>query len=267
MAGGRDDHVVAHRFEVRHRFALDLTVRDQRCQVGGRFGPASGGEAGEVRVEVADHRSDDFRRHLLALEIGVLSTEQLLGQGQHAAEVLLGETEDLEDHLERERHRDVDGEVAMADAVVADERAELRECLVGQFLEPVVEPLDRGRFEPFGGEAPVVRVFRRIHVDQGLDVEAALFPRGTVGEHRHGTVGEQVRLTLHLEHLIVADHRPERIESVAFDAMDRSLLMQRQRGAVPFIEVAPPEVVGEDVVGGGRADGHVDLLRVRLIRT
>jgi hypothetical protein len=49
----------------------------------------------------------------------------------------------------------------------------------------------------------------------------------------------------------VVDHRPERLETVAFDAMDAATFVEVERRAVPGVEVTPSVMSGEEVVGCG----------------
>jgi hypothetical protein len=71
-----------------------------------------------------------------------------------------------------------------------------------------------------------------------------------------------------VEHGIVADYRPERVVTVGFDAVDRTLSVERDDVASPGICVSPAAGIGEQVVHGVHlsavvvADRLVPLLTV-----
>ena len=93
--------------------AVDLGVGDHRRQVVGRVGAAVLGERDEVLEEVLQRLHELFGRRA-AGQLRVGGAEQLLGELQHAREVLLGQAEDRQDHLQRVVHGDVGDEVALA---------------------------------------------------------------------------------------------------------------------------------------------------------
>lgn len=83
---------------------------------------------------------------------------------------------------------------------------------------------------------------------------------GTRSRHRGqddlGLVRERNRLAVDLQHGGTVDHCPERLEPLAFDAMDTSALMEIDRRTVPGIEVTPSLVIDEEVVRFGSAGRH-----------
>ena len=56
MAGGGDDHIVAHRLEIVDRRAVDLAVGDHRGHVASRMGFTIIGYLFEIGEEVGNHR-------------------------------------------------------------------------------------------------------------------------------------------------------------------------------------------------------------------
>ena len=112
VAGSRDDHVVADGLEDPDRRAVHLGVRDHRGEVVGRVGAAILGQGHEVLEEVLDRRHELFGRRA-ACHLGVGRAEQLLCQLEQAREVVLGQAEDREDHVERIVHGNVSDEVAL----------------------------------------------------------------------------------------------------------------------------------------------------------
>ena len=75
-----------------------------------------------------------------------------------------------------------------------------------------------GGLEPVRGEAAVLRVVRRVHLDEGADPYPGVALRGDLGvggEHGQWFVGEQGGLAFDGEDFGMAEHRPERREAVA----------------------------------------------------
>ncbi len=192
------------------------------------------------------------------MQVGILTAEQLLGQHQHPGVVVFGKTEDLEDHLQRVRQADVDRKIALATLALQG-----FDRLSAQLVEPVLEPSNAGRLEPVVGQTSILAVLRRIHMDERLDLHLAAGQRFLVLQHRLRPVAEQLRVTLDFEDGGVIDHRPEAGKPLTLHSMDATPIVHRQGGPIPVVEVAPPMVVGEDVVGGRLTGlGHVILLSV-----
>ena len=82
----------------------------------------------------------------------------------------------------------------------------------------------------------VLGVVRSIHVDQRADLHRLALlhlERDVGGEDRDRRVGEQRRLALDRHHRVVADHRPERRESLGLDPVHRSVGVQVEHLAPP----------------------------------
>ena len=210
------------------------------------------GQRREVGEEVVDHLEQRLELAVLvaARHLRVGRAEQLLGEREHPRVVALGQPEDGQDHLERERHRDVAGEVARAAQLLhAVDRRD------GQLLQAPVQPGDALGQEPVGGHGPEDPVVGVVHVDEGAQ-QVALLGVAAVGlevlEHRPRCVAELLRVDLHLEHVGVLGQHPERCEVGVLDEVDGVLTPQHRAGAVE------PLVVG---VGRGRHEHLARLAR------
>src|SRR3974390_2178174 len=113
MAGRGDDQVVPENLQVSKGDPVDLCVGDDRGQITGRKGSAVGGQRGEVVHEVDQHA-----RHRIVFtkpgDVGVLGPKQLLRELKHAWVVLVGQSEDGQNHLQRVIDGDVVGKVTPA---------------------------------------------------------------------------------------------------------------------------------------------------------
>ena len=126
------------------RFAVDLGVGDDRREIVGRVGAPVGGDALEVLEELQQRLLHRLRAPV-ARQLRVVRPEHLLGEREHAREVVLGQAEDREDHVQRVVHGDVGDEVALAAEVGHPVDVALR-----QLGDAVAEPADRSRLEPVG---------------------------------------------------------------------------------------------------------------------
>ena len=162
MPGRGDDQVEAHDVHIGQGRPVELGVGDDRGQVLGGMRPPVGGEAGEV-VDEVEH--DVEHRGVLAhpSDVGVLGAEELLGQLQHLLVVVLGQSEDGEDHLERVVHGDVVGEVA-----TTAHGLHAIDPLPGQGVDAVRHPFDAGRLEPVVDDAAMRLVLVAVHLDEGV---------------------------------------------------------------------------------------------------
>ena len=216
------------------------------------MGPAVVGQRGEVLHEVEDDL-EDGRILAEAADIGVLRSEQLLGEPQHAPEVVLGQTEGGEDDVEREMQRNVTGEVALSSEVL-----HVVDRLRGERIDALLHPAHAAGQEEVVDDVAVRLVLVPVHLDQGLDRNVArrlgIRLRGQDGQ---GRVGEDLGIALNLHDVGVLGHGPERRVVVQLHPQDRRLRPNALRGGVPALRVGVGGGVGEDrpEAFGGRC-GH-----------
>jgi hypothetical protein len=172
----------------------------------GGVGPPVGGETGEV-VDEIEHDVEHSGVFAHPADVGVLGSEELLGQLQHLLVVLFGQSEDGEDDLERVVHGDVVGEVA-----TAPHGLHAVDPLCGQGVDAVRHPLDAGRLEPVVDDAPVRLVLVAVHLDErvhGRRTVGAVGVGGAGHDRRYRRVGEHGRVALDLHDVGVTGDGPE----------------------------------------------------------
>ena len=130
------------------------------------------------------------------------------------------------------------------------------DCSFAQFVEAALQTVEAGRLELGQAELAVRRVLVAVHVDQRLQLDRRrIVERFLRGEHRGRTVGEQLGLPLDLQHRRMIEHGEDRRETFTLDPVETALLLvDAHGGAVPGVDVAEADVVGEDVVSGGQSD-------------
>ena len=160
----------------------ELGVGDDAGQIGAGVGPAVGGELGEVADEV-EHHLEHGVVLAGAADVGILGAEELLGQLEHLGVVVLGQTEDRQDHLQRVVHRDVAGEVA-----ASVHRGHLVHVLAGELVDPRLHLLDVARLEPVVDEVPVLLVLLAVHLHEALHRRRVLRVAFEVGFRRRAPV-------------------------------------------------------------------------------
>ena len=120
VAGGGHDHVVARDIEGRQIRAVDLAVGDHGSKVILWIGAPVLGDFAEISPEIIDDRHDHFGK-LFGAElfpdprgVGILRSEQFLGELEHPRFVLFRHTENFHDDMQRISERDVGDEIASA---------------------------------------------------------------------------------------------------------------------------------------------------------
>jgi hypothetical protein len=113
------------------------------------------------------------------LQLLVIAAEQFLRVLEHAREVLLGKSQQRHDDVQREVHRDLLHEVALAAGVdhLVDERA-------GQLVDANLQRAHRLRPEPVRTDRAHHAVLRVVHVNQRADAHGCLLRIG-LRRHQH----------------------------------------------------------------------------------
>ena len=167
VAGGGDDHVIAGRVMIRHVRAADLCVRNDGGEIVARVAAPVLGNAAEIGAEIRHHRlhhgGELLRGDLLPdpRRVGVLRTEQLLRQLEHARLVLLGHAENFHDDVQGVAESDVFDEIAGAALVEHALHGGTR-----NLAYPRLELSEIGRHEPALRQRPVFRMIGGIHLHQ-----------------------------------------------------------------------------------------------------
>ena len=253
MSGGRDDHVVAHRFEDADGRAVQLRVGDHRRQVVGRVGTTILGERDEVLEEVLQRLHELFGRGA-AGHLRVGGAEQLLGELQAGGGSPPREAEDREDHVQRVVDGDVGDEVAFAPEV-----GHAVDIPLGELGDALVETRQRLRKEPVRRDVPVDGMIGSIHVDespQHIPGGGALVIAGLRAKEGTGRVEPPLVLPFDLHHVGVLGHRVEGIEVLGFDAVHGRLAPEQRACRVEARLVRVCGRIGEDPPG--LLDGQVD---------
>ena len=133
VAGDHDQEVEGEELELRDGLAVERRIGQHGREVVARVGAAIGGDLEEERERLLQKSQARLAGVALALELGILDTEVLVGHAQDEVLLVARNAEHLGDHAKRLAGRDVGDEVALVGAAVA---RELVEDLGRDLLEP-----------------------------------------------------------------------------------------------------------------------------------
>ena len=152
-----------------HRLALDLAVRDQAEHVVAGAGAPVGVELAADRAQLVGPRGAERLVAVLVALAGERVLADVLGVGvdqQPVAEVdqvgqdLLGQTEDVREHADRDRRRELVHEVELA------LRQDLVEPVADQLAQPLLVARDRARGELRRDQPAVAAVLGRVELEE-----------------------------------------------------------------------------------------------------
>ena len=217
MPGGGDDRVVRGGVDVAEQLTVHLRVGDRRCQVIGGVLAAGRGETAEVSEKIQQGQQLLLRSGA-ALEFGVVTTEEFLGEFEHPVEVRFGNAEQRHDDVQREVHRDILCEIAGTAGLQQFVHVSGGEFIGAEFHVP------HGlRPEPVGSDGAQHTMLGIVDMDQGLELDP------------HGCLLVQLGLLLEVHQQRTRFVDPERV--IALDVHDVVVLGDRPERSI---------VVGDD---------------------
>ena len=248
MAGGGDDHIVARHIEGRQIRAVDFAVGDHGGKVIPRIGAPVFGDFAEISSEIIDDRHDHFGKLFRAelfpdpRGIGILRSEQFLGEFEHPRFVLLRHTENFHDDMQWISERDVGDEIA-APAM----RHHPLDRAARDGADPFLEFSEIDRHEPGLRQCAIFGMIGRIHLNQRAhqvrgagDLAYPLLER--LGRKRGRAVRIMKKIVLPADGLDVGvfGHHPEWIEAL------------RPRNAERIVGPKPAIGIMKAMIGIGR---------------
>ena len=222
VAGAEDDQVVADRFHRPEWFTVDRRVRQYAREVTGRIGSAIMDDAVEQSVELHPQVHDRLLSiSALTLEIGVIESEQFVGEAQDVGLLFAGHSEHVGKDAKWVGGGNIACELAFPFAALTRQPVHDFACAA---IDVGIEGSDSAWREDVARDLSCIAVLGWIHLDDDAHgVERTVLQRVllTPGEHSDAGLGEEVLgMSGNFTDVRVLGDRPEGFEHLRFASMN-----------------------------------------------